>query len=310
MKGFPRVTVLLQSLFCLTLLVGAVVSPVQAQTPIPLATFREELTRFPGDTGPTGDLHLPESDMYSAIRIVGQHTGTSSSFVQIRSLPFSPAVGGPVLQMSGSAFNQGPTDPDIATHLLAGGAGARAEVEYFFRIIASPSIVSIPLLLPVNFSLHSEIDFGTATSFTEWSVSVRRVFRSQDVAFGSRFTRVGPGFPGLTRDLAGTDVLSFNAVNGFLTGEYYRVRMVLRGAAGWDREAGDEASPATGSFEAMLDPLPRVDPDFPDADQVQFEFSENLFSGSASAAPEPGTLAFLSTGISLAAVAFLRRRVR
>jgi hypothetical protein len=247
---------------------------------------------------------VPETDSYSGIRTVGQHTGTSSSFVQILSPGAgSPPLGGPILKMSGSALNVGATDPDIPTHLLAGAAGARAEVEYYFRVITSASILNVPILLPVNFDMHVTRTPGSAaTAFTQWQVVVRRVFTDRDVAFDSGASQVRPPLIGDRRDDVGTEILEFNARNGFLSGEYYRVRMILVGNAGWDREAAKfgnmEAAAATGTFEAMLDPLPRVDPTFEGADQVTFEFSDNLFQGSsAAAAPEPGTLALLGVGV-------------
>lgn len=314
MKRFSAAVPLfrLPTLMCLALLAaGAAVvpTPVRAQfTPLPRATFRETLSRLPGDTAPSGDLYRPGSDSYSASLIEGQHTAAVSGFVQTQGQP-----GGLVLNMFGMAFNEGLTPPEDNTP--GEGISALAEVEYYFRVRTAPTISTrIPILLPVNFSLLAGGE-GYGTASARWEVDVRRE-GLRSVAFGSSNVSVGAG-TGFNRvnDDVGRKTLSFSAFNasfntGAYSGDYYSVRMLLRGNASWDgltaAAAGFPGAPGTGRFSAMLDPLPMVDPTFAGADQVRFEYSDNLFSNAAAdVVPEPGTLALLLLPLGITARGYL-----
>lgn len=321
---FSKENITMKTAAALTLCLGIMVSgnlATQAQIiPLPQSTFREELGRLAGDTGPVLDLHRPETDSYSFSRTVGEHTGTGSMFVQILSSP-TPSLGGPVLKVSGSGFNQG-NPPALPVDLYAGGASAKAEVDYYFRVIASPEVISVPIVLPINFALHVDREGKWGGALAQWSVDVRREFTQRGVANISNAAHIGPRGNNTvdTEDEVGTEILRFNAFNGgpgsFTGSEYYRVRMTLVGVVSWEKVMADafgEAHlPATGSFEAMLDPLPQVDPDFAALNPgIQFEFSDNLFQEAAAvAAPEPASLALFALAGGVAFVSRRRERKR
>ncbi len=289
----------------------ATAGDVRAQFVLPDAEFRETITRFTGDTGPTLDLVVPESDSYTANHVGGGHSSAVSTNVRITSL-LSPSFSGPILTISGNAFNSGPNAVGFSS------ANAKAEVTYYFRVLAHPSVVSIPTILPVRWSLHVNVPDQGLTPLSQQVnggvAQVRVDARVRPIANPNAVNGTdqileslssGEGFPGPFKigefTEADTELLTIDARNFNNSGEYYRVSLELAGFASRSTSAGNSNRNGTALFDAMLDPIPQVDPSYPDAASVTLELSDNI-----AVVPEPSST--LQMAIGAAALVLLRRR--
>ena len=289
----------------------ATAGDARAQFVLPDAEFRETITRFTGDTGRTLDLGVPESDSYTANHVGGGHSSAVSTNVRITSL-LSPSFSGPILTISGNALNSGPNAVGFSS------ANAKAEVTYYFRVLAPPSVVSIPTILPVKWSLHVNVPNQGLTPLNQQvnggvaQVRVDAMVRplaNPNAVNGTDQTlqilNAGEGFPGPFKigefTEADTELLTIDARNFNNSGEYYRVDLELAGFASRSTSAGNSNRNGTALFDAMLDPIPEVDPSYPDAASVTFELSDNI-----AVVPEPSST--LQLAIGACAVVLLRRR--
>lgn len=275
---------------------------------LPRAEFREEIRRLSGDVGPTGSLYVPESDTYTGNRNHDGHLVAVSAFVGITSLQ-TPAFSGPMLRVSGSSVNGGPSEAGYANESVM----ATAEVTYYFRVVAAPTVGNIPIILPVHWSARLSIDndmFGSAG--VQWEAAINpqlNRFRGSDD--DGRFFVVNSAFGVAPISDSGVVNLTVNARNHALEGEYYRVHLLLRGGASRYVTASDFGRNSAGFFDATLDPLPYVDPAFATNNLVEIFYSENLFQGTASASsPEAGSLALIVHNALVLGFVGLQRRGR
>lgn len=290
----------------------------QAQTVpelLPRAEFIEHIQRLPGDIEPQGALYVPESFIYSGTRIQDGHSVSVTGYAGIDSLP-PPALNGPLMRVRGSSVNGGAPEVNHANESIR----ATTEVNFYFRVRAAATIREIPIILPLQWAVDMSIDSGNAgSSFVQWEAMINpQINPFRGSASTSATHIVNTSFGTAPISLTGTTNLTLNASNYNWTGEYYRVHLELTGSASRYATAGDMRLNSSAVFDALLDPLPYVDPTFAATNPVEFSFSENLFSGTAAAdAPEPGTLVlllppvlFLSGAIGRKARIFPRLRDR